>query len=73
MRLLGTALHCRSLVDLAELIPRTLQGAYKCIGLAIDDFTEYVVCPDCHSIYEFKDCFEKEAGVKVSKKCCHIS
>lgn len=73
MRLLGTALHCRSLVDLAELIPRTLQGAYKCIGLAVDDFTEYVVCPDCHSIYEFKDCFEKEAGVKVSKKCCHIS
>lgn len=73
IRMLGTAFQFRSLVDFSAQLPQTLHGAYSCVGMARDDFIEYVVCPDCHSVYEYKDCFDTVAGVKVSKECCHVS
>ncbi len=32
----------------------------------------YVVCPKCHSIYEFDNCVYTTASGKESKKCCHV-
>ena len=72
IRMLGTAFQLRSLVDFSGWLPQTLHGAYSCVGIAGDDFIEYVVCPACHSVYEYKNCFDTVAGVKVSKECCHV-
>lgn len=72
IRVLGNVFHCPPLVEFSELIPKTLRGAYSFVGVAGDDFIEYVVCPNCHSVYEYKDCFATVAGTKVSKHCCHI-
>ena len=32
---------------------------HKHVGLNKNDFTKYVVCKSCHSIYLYEDCFEK--------------
>ena len=73
IRILCTAFQFRSLVDFSDRLPQTLHSAYSCVGIAGDDFIEYVVCPACHSVYDYKDCFDTIAGVKVSKECCHVS
>ncbi len=38
-----------------------------------EDFTEYVVCPDCHSVYQYKDCVNTINGCKESNLCSHMA
>ena len=45
----------------------------KPIVITSDPFLKFVVCPSCHSIYNFDECFNIVAGKKVPKKCCKVS
>ena len=58
---------------LADDVPLTLKRMQCSLGLESKDwFVEFVVCPKCHSIYEYKDCVVTSAsGIKESKCCCH--
>ena len=60
---------------LADDVPLTLKRMQCSLGLESKDwFVEFVVCPKCHSIYEYKDCVVTSAsGIKESKCCCHVS
>ena len=54
-------------------IPVSLNDVYTYSGVANNEFIEYVVCPTCHSVYEYKDCIETVDGENKSKCCCHVS
>ena len=70
---IGNAFQCPLLVNFSEQIPLTILCAYKKIGLKKNDFISYVVCPDCDSVYEYENCFDKVDGKKISKLCCHVA
>ena len=45
---------------LCHLFPRSVHGVRNCVGLNRDEFTKYVICCKCHSIYIWKECFETQ-------------
>ena len=51
----------------------TFKDALLHSGISWNEFTEYVVCPSCHSVYEFEDCIESVGSEKRSRCCRHIS
>ncbi len=61
------------LVSLAAFIPTSLHMLRKYIQTNRDNFTKYVVCPACFSIYLIEDCFLiDQTGEKVPKRCTFI-
>ena len=60
------------LAGLAITFPGTLYRFKKQVGLAKDKFKKYVICPKCHSLYEFDDCYHKIGLFNKSKTCSFI-
>ena len=59
---------------LAALFPTSLYMAQKCFKLEKDNFTKYVVCPPCHSIYLYENCLRKGSnGNDVPKACSYVA
>lgn len=56
----------------AILFPRSVHLLRKQLGLDKDRFTKYVVCPKCHSLYVFEDCYEVLRGKRITKKCSFV-
>ena len=56
----------------AAMFPRSVHLLRKQLGLDKDRFIKYVVCPKCHSLYMFDDCYELFRGKKVTKKCSFV-
>lgn len=56
---------------LARFWPKTLGSMHKVMGFEKEEFVQYVVCPKCHSIYDYSDCFMMKHGIEVSKTCQH--
>ena len=56
----------------AVLFPKSLHLLRKQLGIDQDKFIKYVVCPKCHSLYNFDDCYETLHRRKVSKKCIFV-
>ena len=54
------------------LLPKSLHLLRKQLGLDRDKFIKYVVCPKCHSLYNFDDCYETLHRRKVSKNCTFV-
>ena len=69
----GNAFQRFQLQAFSEQVPQTLCGAMSRVGIAANQFIEYVVFPSCHSIYEYEDCVATVGGEKVSNNCCHVS
>ena len=61
------------LCDIMKKIPLSFAMAQKNVGLQSPSFEQYVVCPKCHSVYNFDDCITKTSNGKwVSAKCKHV-
>ena len=58
--------------SLAVLFPKSLHLVRKQLGIDQDKFIKYVVCPKCHSLYNFNDCYEQLHRRKVTKKCSFV-
>ena len=73
--ILGQVFQVDSINELASNVPLQHARIHKALGIDTDDWCfEYVVCPKCHSIYEFDDCvYTTASGCKESKKCRHIA
>ena len=56
----------------AVLFPKSVHLLRKQLGLDKDRFIKYVVCPKCHTLYNFDDCYELVCGRKVTKKCTFV-
>ena len=52
--------------------PCTLQAVRNHIFDNDINFTEYVVCPKCHSLYDKDDCVVKTGSIQSSKKCQYV-
>lgn len=73
VRCLGVAFHNDDLANTSDLIPIGLKTVYKILGCDGDMFVRYVVCPQCHSIYNYDDCVEMIANKRESKRCRHVA
>ena len=74
VRAIGVAFQCDSLVNATDLMPLGLQTVHKLLGISGNDFVAYVVCPSCHSVYQFQVCFISwPFGNSEAKTCCHIA
>ena len=52
-------------------MPTSVYLLRKRLGLDSDRFTKYVVCPHCHSLYLFSDCFVTLGRRRLPKRCSH--
>ena len=65
--MIGTAFGCRQLETLSNTMPLTKATLMKILAIGGDNFTEYIVCPKCDSIYSPEYC--KRAGKFVATAC----
>ena len=56
----------------ATLFPQTLHIFRKHLGIDKDKFMKYVVCPKCHSLYNFEDCYRYSNGRNVPVNCSFV-
>ena len=54
------------------LFPKWVNLLRKQLGINQDKFVKYVVCPKCHSLYLFDDCYETLRGKRIAKKCSYV-
>lgn len=74
IRVFGSIFANDKLQQLSAELPHSTIAAHKLLWNTSElDFVEYVVCPGCHSLFDFKDCIITQHGQKVSKTCPHIS
>jgi hypothetical protein len=57
---------------LAVDFPGTLYCLKKQLGLEKDNFKKYVVCPKCHSLYTFDQCYDTVGSCNKPKKCSFV-
>ena len=72
IRLIGTYCETPRLQEMSKEVPLSYARVRSVLGIE-DAFKEYVVCPKCHSIYEYDDCVQVVSGSKESKVCRHVS
>lgn len=71
IRSLGVAFKCDSLTNVADVLPVGTGTIHKLLGVThMNDFVRFVVCPKCHSVYEFDDCVAKSSNGKLESKLC---
>lgn len=59
--------------EISVEIPLTTKTAVKLLEIQDNGIIEYVVCPKCHSLYEYEDCLQTlRNGKKESKLCCYV-
>ena len=56
LMLLSVAVNAPLVQKVSEKIPLTIKTAEKMIGLVELGIVEFVVCPKCHSVYEYENC-----------------
>lgn len=58
--------------ELADVFPRSLTTLLNLVKNK-QCFTKYVVCPRCHTLYNYESCKEKVGSRVVSKNCAYIA
>ena len=60
------------LQQLSVAFPNTINGSLRLIGLDKDNFTLYIVCPRCSSVFPYNSGFCIVNGQRVSNSCPHV-
>ena len=71
IQVIGEFFNTPSIVNLSHKLPQTFTSAETLICNSKSDFTSFVVCPKCDSIYHPDDCIRNVFGVKESLQCLH--
>ena len=72
--LLGRAYNSDSLCSASSPLPTTRETILRLLNSGEGAYIEYVVCPKCDSLYEYKDCIKTNPnGTLESKSCCHVA
>lgn len=58
--------------EIAKDVPATLPNLKKKVGHT-SEFTRYVICEQCKSLYDYKDCYVDVGGKKEPKFCTYIA
>lgn len=69
----GTLTFSSQLTQFAQMLPRSVQQLRRVTGINVDTFTSYVVCPLCHSLYDYTNCIVGVGSRKEVRRCQHIS
>lgn len=56
----------------AAMFPQSLHLFRKHLGIDNDKFRKYVVCPKCHSLYKFEDCYNYSNDRNVTVHCSFV-
>ena len=70
---IGTLSFSSQLSEFAQKLPKNIKHLRKVTGINVDTFTSFVVCPQCHSLYDFDQCLTTVGNRKDVKRCQHIS
>ena len=71
--LLAFSYQAPKLKKLSDEIPVTTTTAEKLLQIDNLGIVEYVVCPKCHSVYDYENCVVTlRSGKKESKTCCFV-
>jgi len=69
LHLLGVTCNNESLVEVAMMFPSSLYLLRQFVKLDRDNFTKYVVCPECTKLYHL-DCCTVRIGDRIEAKTC---
>lgn len=61
------------MTSVLSLLPTSVHTLKRFLSINENNFTKYVVCPSCHSIYDFKDCFELVGRQNKPKNCSFVA
>lgn len=61
------------MVAILSFLPKSVHTLKSFLNLNENDFIRFVVCPSCHSLYHFKDCFEVVGRNKKPKTCSYVA
>ena len=70
-RVLSALEESNALRVLVNAWPKSVKAIHRAMGIERQNFTQYVVCPKCHSVYELGKCIVTRNGRKISKLCEH--
>ena len=65
--------RCSFLEPLANEFPKTIRCLHSYLDFGSNSFKKFVVCPSCFTLYEEKDCFYVNRGVRHPAKCKYIA
>ena len=54
----------------ADKFPKSLHTLYKRLGIDQDNFTKYIVCPECTQIYSYKDVLTTNTAGRTKVTTC---
>lgn len=69
LKILGNAFQSEKLIEVSDEVPLSLRALHK----SLDSFINYVVCPSCHSIYQYVDCISYGLNRSKESNCSHIA
>ena len=58
-----------SLTPIIKLFPSSIHLMNKACKISTESFSKLVVCPLCHSLYKFHDCFNEVGGKRIPRTC----
>ena len=73
VRSLGRVFDNAQLETFSSNMPIIYNSMLLQAGVSSGDFIEYVVCPSCHSVYNFEDCIVYVGREKRPRSCSHIT
>lgn len=56
-----------------SIFPRSAYKLKNFLHIEENNFIKYVVCPTCHSLYNFEDCFEVVGHQKTPRRCSFVA
>lgn len=62
--------NCAILSSFAKFWPKSIATVLRVLNINSDKFVQYVVCPKCHSIYNYNQCV---TSTQQSKTCWHVA
>ncbi|XP_066914536.1 uncharacterized protein [Clytia hemisphaerica] len=70
---LNVVINSNFLTEVLELLPETLHSLRKVTGINRDDFDQYIVCPECNSLYKKEDVLVIGSdGKPKAKRCSYV-
>jgi len=64
--------ECDVLQQLSNAFSKTFKGAMKLIRVSNENFTQYFVCPLCHSVFNYDFGYITDNNVRIPNHCPHI-
>ena len=59
---LNLVVNSQFLEEIIQNLPDSLHSMRRITGINRDDFDQYLVCPECHSIYQKEDILKAASG-----------